>query len=181
MGKSRGWVSIDRSLMDTIVWDFDAPFNDRDAYIDMIFRANFEDCEFKANRSRDVITVHAGELFTSIGNLAKRWRWSEGKVRRYLKMLEKCNFLKTKTYTCGTLITLAVINKTPNGQLTYGRANESANESTSGRGNSRTNERTNGRRYNNTTMDNNANNSNNTTRAPRQGIALGGIWGGEPE
>ena len=122
----KGWIKVERALLDTFIWDFDQPFDDRSAYIDLRLRANYTDKDFRAKKSRDVIHVHENELMTSIGNLAERWHWSKDKVRRYLKMLEDGGFVKVVPYTCGTIIKLENIGIAGDGANDDKTANKTA-------------------------------------------------------
>ncbi len=58
------------------------PFSDTEAWIDLIMMANH-----KPARVYNV-PVGRGQTLTSQVKLAKRWNWSRGKVRRFLKRLK---------------------------------------------------------------------------------------------
>lgn len=200
MGKNVGWEKIERDLLDSVLWTSMEPFNDRSAYIDLRLRVNFVDAEFNPI-GREVITVHAGEIFTSITKLAERWHWSQNRVRRYLKFLEDIHFARVKTYTYGVLITLMNTDKSGNDRRADGRGDEVSNESTDevasestsianygsryDRTSESSNGRTNGTQYKNVKNDRKEQKekdiSRTTDSASRRGIALGGIWGGDPE
>lgn len=106
MAKDKGWVKAERIILDTAIWNNGEPFDERSAYFDLKLRANYQDSIFRPRKGTEPITVKAGELFTSIGMLSERWKWSENKVRRYLKMLKKIGFLNYRRHPYGTLITL---------------------------------------------------------------------------
>lgn len=106
MAKEKGWVKTERALLDTAIWNNDEPFDERSAYIDILLRANYEEKTFRPKNSAEVVVIKPGELFTSIGMLGARWRWSENKVRRYLKMLKKLGYADFKRHPRGTLISL---------------------------------------------------------------------------
>lgn len=106
-----GWVKIERALMNTIVWNYEEPFDDRSAYIDLRLRANYVEKDCRSKKSRDVIHVKENELMTSYGHLADRWHWSKNKVIRYLKMLEEGGLIKLTSYAIGTVISLENIDK----------------------------------------------------------------------
>lgn len=138
----KGWDKAYHHWLDATFWNNEEPYDERSAYLDLILRANYKDKVFRPKRSSETITVHKGEIFTSVGNLGKRWKWSENKVRRYLKMMENCNFLRATAYTSGTLVTLINTDKTEDER----RACEGAYGRTDGRTGERTNGRTGGRR-----------------------------------
>lgn len=134
-----GWVKTERRILSSPLWNHEGPYCDRCAYIDLLLRANFKDGEVRAKNGREVITVHKGEIFVSIGNLAKHWKWSEGKVRRYLKMLENCKIAKIKRHTFGTLISFDFTGISDNERQTDGRGYRHADELAGGTSNRRTN------------------------------------------
>lgn len=68
--------------------------------------ANYEDKQMIPKGNKKVITIHRGELLTSYEHLAERWKWSRGKVIRYLKMLEQCNLVHIHGTAYGTTLTL---------------------------------------------------------------------------
>lgn len=109
MAKEKGWVKTERALLDTAIWNNGEPYDERSAYIDIQLRANYEEKVFRPKKSTKVIIIKPGELFTSIGMLSERWKWSENKVRRYLKMLKKIGLANFERHPCGTLISLASI------------------------------------------------------------------------
>lgn len=120
MAKEKGWVKTERALLDTAIWNNGEPFDERSAYIDIQLRANYEEKIFRPRKSTEVITIKPGELFTSVGMLSERWKWSENKVRRYLKMLKKVGLADFKRHPYGTLITLASIEVEGDGRHPHG-------------------------------------------------------------
>jgi hypothetical protein len=58
------------------------------------------------NHKGEVIIVNRGQYHTSIRCLAGQWRWSNKRVRTFLKVLEKCGSAGTASAQSGTLITL---------------------------------------------------------------------------
>lgn len=81
-----GWIKIFRQLADKELW-LAEPFTRGQAWVDLILLANHKESEY---RIRGVaITVKRGQVAWSEDGLAKRWKWSRGKVRRFLKEMEK--------------------------------------------------------------------------------------------
>lgn len=87
MDGKTGWIKISRKILDNTLWTSEEPFDRRSAWTDLILMANYEDKQFMSRRGI-VIEVPAGSLFTSMRKLARRWRWSEKKVRMYLGELK---------------------------------------------------------------------------------------------
>ena len=66
MAKNVGWIKLFRKLIDNRMY-FEEPFDKTHAWIDLLLNANSE-----------------GQLRVTVKELAKRWKWSPGKVRRYI-------------------------------------------------------------------------------------------------
>ena len=105
MAKSKGWIKIDRSIVDNSLWKSDEPFDMRSAWIDLILMANHEDGEVITKRG-DVIKVPRGSMFTSVRSLSARWHWSHGKVERYTEMLKNLKMIEKIGTRNGTLLSL---------------------------------------------------------------------------
>ena len=167
MGKNVGWEKMERKILDSPLWSRNEPFDDRSAYTDLRLRANFAESKFCPD-GRDVITVEPRELFTSIRSLAARWRWSEGKVRRYLDFLESINLATIKKYNRGTIVRLMPVEETDNER----HNSEYNNDRHSGGTHNKKDKKD---------KEGKEDSKRNPEGASRRGIALGGIWGGDPE
>lgn len=99
-----GFVKIYRSLQNHWLWTADTPFDDRSAWIDLIMMANHEDKKLQVGK--DIITIHAGQMWTSYVKLARKWNWSKPRVNRYVKMLKKDGMIYTDGTPNGTLLTI---------------------------------------------------------------------------
>lgn len=132
--KSKGWIKVSRDVLDSVIWNYDEPFDDRSAYIDLALRVNYTASEFRPRTSRITYTIHPGQIFTSEEKLADRWHWSKGKVKRYLKMLEERGYLSMNRTANGT-----IINVITTGDSGFGRTACSTTDSTDDRTNHDTN------------------------------------------
>ena len=75
-----GFFKLQRKLLESDLW-LTEPFTKGQAWVDLIGLANFADVE-----KFDGATIHVykrGQVVTSYGTLAKRWKWSVNRVRRY--------------------------------------------------------------------------------------------------
>ena len=81
----RGYIKIWRCIEDSDFY-FEEKFTRTQAWIDLVMLANFKDGIFFL-RGNEVV-VKRGFVGWSEDALAKRWRWSRDKVRRFKKMLE---------------------------------------------------------------------------------------------
>ncbi len=90
-----GWISIHRKIQQSDIWLDKEPFDKRSAWIDLIMMANHEDKQILFNGK--FIEVKRGEKITSLKQLSERWRWSTGKVKRFLNLLESGSMIELKT------------------------------------------------------------------------------------
>ena len=90
-----GWISIHRKIQQSDIWLDNEPFDKRSAWIDLIMMANHEDKQILFNGK--FIEVKRGEKITSLKQLSDRWRWSTGKVKRFLNLLESGSMIELKT------------------------------------------------------------------------------------
>ncbi len=81
----RGYIKIWRRLKDSDFWTAEK-FTRAQAWVDLIMLANHKDSFFRARGQR--IDVKRGQVAHSEQSLAARWKWSRGKVRRFLQELE---------------------------------------------------------------------------------------------
>lgn len=103
MSLDKGFIKLYRDLRDHLIWD-DKPYSRGQAWIDLLFRANYKDSKMIINgRFR---TIKRGQIFTSIGKLGTAWGWSDKKVRLFLSELQKENMVKTKGTAEGTTLTI---------------------------------------------------------------------------
>lgn len=133
-----GWIKIDRQLKDHWIWTGEK-FTRGQAWVDLLMLANWEDATMVFNGQ--VTRVERGQLMTTIGFLAKRWIWSENKVRRFLADLRAEGMVRTNGRpngrangrANGTLITIEKYAFFQDGRRTDGRANGRPNERPNGR------------------------------------------------
>jgi len=84
MAELKGWVAIHRSICENDLW-FLEPFTKAQAWIDLLLNANHKDGEI--NIRGNIIHIKRGQIGWSQITMAKRWRWSRQKVRRFLEYL----------------------------------------------------------------------------------------------
>jgi len=94
-----GFVKIYRSIKKHWIWENEEYLK---AWLDILMMVNHQDNKVLFNNQ--LITVKRGERITSQMKLAKRWKWSRGKVRNFLKLLESDEMIVIKVTTnCTTL------------------------------------------------------------------------------
>lgn len=102
---SEGWISIHRKIQDHWLW-LDKPFSRGQAWIDIIMMVNHADT--KIILGNELVEIKRGSRITSIRQLCERWKWSNTKVKNFLKLLEEDNMLVVISDTKKT--TLTVVN-----------------------------------------------------------------------
>ena len=75
-----GWIKLHRGLQDHWLWDCE--FSYAQAWIDLLLGAGHKPTKLMIKGQ--VIALKRGQQARSEVTLAKQWRWSRGKVRRFL-------------------------------------------------------------------------------------------------
>lgn len=90
-----GWVKLHRSLINNCYW-LEEPFTRGQAWVDLILLANHKPGHI---RKRGILVeIGRGQVGHGQQTLADRWKWSRGKVIRFLKELEtKQQVIQQKT------------------------------------------------------------------------------------
>jgi hypothetical protein len=99
------WIKLHRGIFDTEGY-FSEPFCKNMAFIDLILLANHKDDHFYCHGMR--VDVKRGEVGCGLLSLSKRWKWSIGKVVRFLGILEKDG--KTENRKVGTITLVSILN-----------------------------------------------------------------------
>lgn len=96
-----GWICIYRAIEEDPMY-FAEPFTRMQAFIDLILITNHERTVFFKRGIK--ITVERGQTVRSEDELALRWKWSRGKVRRFLLELENdTKIAQQKTRLCNCI------------------------------------------------------------------------------
>lgn len=103
-----GWISIHRKMMEGKSY-FSEPFCRNMAWIDLILLANHDENYIIVRGIR--VDIKRGQIGYTSENLAKRWKWSRGKVLRYLLILQKDNQIVQQKNNVTTLISIINYNK----------------------------------------------------------------------
>jgi hypothetical protein len=80
-----GWVKFHRRYLSSDLW-LSEPFTKGQAWVDLFSIANHKDGFIRVRGNR--VEVKRGQVAWSQLKLSKRWKWSRGKVRRFLDELE---------------------------------------------------------------------------------------------
>lgn len=99
-----GWVCIHRKVMEHPLY-FSEPFTKMQAWFDLILLANHKEGIVQIRGI--IFPVKRGQLAWASETLASRWKWSRGKVDRYLNYLKltgQIEHQKSKLTTCITIL-----------------------------------------------------------------------------
>ncbi len=113
----KGWIKIHRCLLENPIYNCE-PFDRTHAWIDLLLLANHKEGYFYKRGIR--IDVKEGQVGYDIDSLGKRWKWSRGKVERFLKSLENDKNIVRQKSNVTTLISIVKYKE-------Y-QANDNANE-----------------------------------------------------
>lgn len=125
-----GFIKLHRQIQDNWLWKSDEPFDKRSAWIDLILMANWEESTHLINGQ--LVKQRRGEVLTSIGYLAKRWKWSMNKVRRFVEQLTAEGMVRANGTTYGTSLTIEKYAFFQGGRRANGTTVETSDETTDG-------------------------------------------------
>jgi hypothetical protein len=93
MSNGRGWIKLPRCLAahDDQIWNSPEPFDARSARIDLLIMARFTRSVVMTPQGS--VTLGRGEFLASTRWLARRWRWSNDRVTRFLRRLVADGFI----------------------------------------------------------------------------------------
>lgn len=119
------WFSVQRKYLFSELW-LAEPFTRGQAWLDLIGLARFQD-GFIFKRGIKV-EIKRGQVPYSKSELADRWQWSRGKVRRFLMDLQNEHQIDQQKNNVTTLISIINYDRYQNGKPANRPANEPANE-----------------------------------------------------
>ena len=103
----RGYIKLWKKLKDSDFW-VSEKFSRAQAFVDLVMLANYKDSYFRARGQR--IDVKRGQLAYSELTLAERWKWSRGKVRRFLSELESQTEQKIVQHKSNLTTLITIVN-----------------------------------------------------------------------
>jgi len=98
-----GWFKVWRELLTSVLW-LTEPFTRGQAFIDLIGLANHADGFIRVRGNR--VEIKRGQCGWSEVKLAERWKWSRGRVRRFLTELKNDGRIEQQKNTITSLISL---------------------------------------------------------------------------
>lgn len=101
-----GWIKLYRCIQDNPFWR-DEPFTRGQAWIDLLLIANHQDGIIRRRGIK--VFVKRGEVAWSYRALADRWRWSIGKVQRFVNELKGDEQIHFRTDTEKVSVTTLIV------------------------------------------------------------------------
>jgi len=99
------FVPIDREFFRSIFWLKHRAYSEAEAYIDLLQKVRVDASPLeKLLPNGKLLTVNRHEVHASLRYLASQWRWSTKKVKRFLDILEKKQYLKRRTQHQETIL-----------------------------------------------------------------------------
>jgi len=102
----RGYFALWRKFQDHVFWKERREFSKAEAWIDILWNAQWKDEPQKVVFGMTILTQYYGECLKSNVTWGKRWGWSEPKVRRFTKLLENLGQISKKNEGLTTRITV---------------------------------------------------------------------------
>jgi len=102
--QASNWVAVHREMRFHPITGFLNPdgtprkgilINEANAWLDLICEANWRDRE--VNNNGKVMLIERGQIMAARNWLAKRWGWTEDKVRWFVKKLENAGMITLAT------------------------------------------------------------------------------------
>lgn len=155
---SKGWIKLHRSMFDNDLWTAE-PFTKGQAWIDLIGHANHRPASIWIRGIE--VSVERGQLAWSELTMADRWKWSRGKVRRYLRMLQDRGMVVQQTNKVTTVLTICKYETYQTENTTGETTNRTTGRTTDG-------QQTDNRRYTNKNVKNGENKDKDIKPGPQQ-------------
>jgi len=119
-----GWIKLHRKLMDNPQY-FSEPFCRNMAWVDLLMLANHTKKSFY--KRGILVEINKGEIGYDVGTLGKRWRWSNGKVRRWFLTLETEGQIVWQKSNLTSIVSIVNYSNYQGGDTANDNANDIAN------------------------------------------------------
>lgn len=101
-----GFIKLSRKFFSNELWNEARTFSSCEAWLDLIQSARFEATPRKVSVGGREVICNRGQYPASIRFLAKRWKWTERKVRTFLSYLKKEGMITSEVIQGMNMITL---------------------------------------------------------------------------
>ena len=106
MENDKGFIKLSRKFFSNELWKEARTFSSCEAWLDLIQSARFEATPRKVSIGGREVVYNRGQYPASIRFLAKRWNWTERKVRTFISFLRKREMISTECVQGVNMITL---------------------------------------------------------------------------
>ena len=106
MENDKGFIKLSRKFFSNELWNEARTFSSCEAWLDLIQSARFEATPRKVSIGGREVICNRGQYPASIRFLAKRWNWTERKVRTFISFLKKREMISTECVQGVNIITL---------------------------------------------------------------------------
>lgn len=124
MSKSSGYILVHRKIMQSKFYGVEE-FCRTMAWIDLLLLANHDRNTFYARGIQ--VNVERGQTAYAVETLAAKWRWSRGKVNRFLNALKMEGQITIQKSNVTTLITIVNYNRYQLSDKANGKAKSKPN------------------------------------------------------
>lgn len=100
---NEGWIKLHRQIQDNTIWTSE-PFSRGQAWVDLLLLANHKRGVLYIRGNK--VEVERGQVGWSQKKLSERWKWSRGKVQRFLNDLENEHQIEQQKNTVTSLIAI---------------------------------------------------------------------------
>ena len=106
---NNGWIAVHRKILDNPILNRSRKFSNFEAWMYLLLKANHKDN--KVLLGNVLVNVKKGEMITSLKKLGRRFKWSNTKLRAFLKLIESEQMIVVKSDTQKTQITICNYDK----------------------------------------------------------------------
>lgn len=106
-----GFIKLSRKFFSNELWNEARTFSSCEAWLDLIQSARFDAAPRKVSIGGREVICNRGQYPASIRFLAKKWKWTERKVRTFISYLKKEGMITTELVQGMNIITLCKYNE----------------------------------------------------------------------
>lgn len=125
-----GWIKLHRSMLSNPLWESE-PFSRAQAWIDLLLITNHKDGFIRIKNGKR-IDIKRGQCGYSEVKLSERWKWSRGKVKRFLNELKNDQMIVQQIIQQNSVITICNYESFQGDSTANGTANGTANDTIDG-------------------------------------------------
>lgn len=102
--QTKGYIKLYRDISDNPLWLLE-PFTKAQAWVDLILLANYKNGIIVV-KNGTIVNILRGQCGYSVKALSARWKWSHGKVERFIKYLKNEKMINQNIVENHSIITI---------------------------------------------------------------------------